>query len=161
MCIYIYIYIYVYICIYTYRLCILCMCIYIYIFIENDNKHDSTCQYKTCNCTSCGSILRIALNQSDLLCGFLGVLASKGETIFWAFLGACDHTLSLSSHTSIMQQTWIASWHVHCECFFPRCSSEAYHSTRSWQDEKHKHTVHWPCLCFALGRQNPPGTGSA
>ena len=46
---------------------------YIRIFIENDNRHDSTCQYN-------GSILTeiwwhcdpatIALNQSDLLCGW-------------------------------------------------------------------------------------------
>ena len=72
-----------------------------------------------------------------------------------------SHLWMVSSYT---KSPWW-SWHVQALApnglvpVFSR-SSEAYHSTRSWQDEKHKHTVHWPCLRFALGRQNrKPGTG--
>ena len=85
---------------------------------------------------------------------------------FWEVTVTRCHPILVSCHRSGTHD-W-GSWNLQTMAknrlvpVFPQLKREAYHSTRSWQDEKHKHTVHWPCLCFALGRQNPkPGAGRA
>jgi hypothetical protein len=85
---------------------------------------------------------------------------------FWEVTVTRCHPILVSCHRS-GKHDW-GSWNLQTMAnnrlvpVFPQLKREAYHSTRSWQDEKHKHTVHWPCLCFALGRQNPkPGAGRA